>query len=65
MFSRVQGAYQANKIVTGVTGLSAAAGVTYGLVKHKSFWGVVAFAAGFGLAGYLASAGIVKLTSKS
>jgi hypothetical protein len=44
MFGSTQSNYQQKKITTGLTGLAAAGGLTYGLVKKKGFWGCAAAA---------------------
>jgi hypothetical protein len=64
MFGSTQSNYQQKKITTGLTGLAAAGGLTYGLVKKKGFWGCAAAAGICAAIAWLATSSVYSITKK-
>lgn len=61
MFKNIRSESTTNKIGTAVTSIAVGAGIIVGIVKKKGFFGTLAFAVGFGLAGIAVSTAISQL----
>jgi hypothetical protein len=64
LFSDITAANTTYKTGTIIVGSFVAGGLIYSLVKKKSFWGVVGYTIGFGIAGVAISMVSRQLTQK-